>query len=339
MEEIEKRIAYLQASTASGGKIDRFKNYDDTEYVGNITIGTPPQPFSVVFDSGSSNLWIVSSECSSAACAGKDKYNHADSSTYKANGEPISIQYGTGSMNGFLDSDVVNVAGIQVRGTFGEATSLAAFFKGQPLDGLFGLAYQSIASDGVIPVLYDMVSQGKISSKLFSVYLDSSSGDDNSVIVFGGNDPNYYTGDFTYTPVTSKTYYEIGFADIYVNGKDQDLCVFSDCTAIVDTGTSLLLGPSSDISTITSQINLNSDCSNVDQLPTISVKISGTMLDIPPSVYVIKEQTAAGVQCALGIQGDDELPFFIFGDTFIRAFYVSFDMENNRVGFAKLKEH
>lgn len=87
----------------------------------------------------SSNLWVPDVSCKNTGCQGKDKYNSKLSSTYTANGWPIQIQYGTGSMTGVLDVDDVTIAGLKIKqATFGAATSLASFFNGQPMDGILG---------------------------------------------------------------------------------------------------------------------------------------------------------------------------------------------------------
>jgi hypothetical protein len=320
------------------GTIDNFKNYDDAEYIGTITLGTPAQSFRVVFDTGSSNLWIPSKTCNDDGCSGMNKYDHDSSSTYKKNDKSISIQYGTGSMTGILSQDVCTIGNLKVQNQiFGEATSLAAFFKGQPLDGILGLGYPNIAADGVVPVFDQMMNENLVSQKVFGVFLDSTPGDSKSEIMFGGVDSARYTGDFTYIPVSKQGYWQVKVSGINV-GDTSIGCTFLGCSGIVDTGTSLIVGPSSAVNKILAQLNVAQDCSNIESLPDLSFKMNGKKFTIPPSIYVLREQDDSGkTVCAPGIQGQFGLPMWILGDTFIRGYYTVFDRENNQVGFAALK--
>lgn len=77
-------------------------NLDDMAYTGPISIGTPPQLFKVVYDTGSSDLWVPAANCTDPACGGKMSYNSSLSSTFRANGKAFAIQYGSGAVAGIL---------------------------------------------------------------------------------------------------------------------------------------------------------------------------------------------------------------------------------------------
>ena len=139
MQAVVGAGAMIGMTTGAGGSGDKpgteaktplpsvgLRDFMNAQYYGEIGIGTPPQPFSVVFDTGSANLWVPSAKCASVlnlACLLHRRYTSSKSSTYKQDGRPFWIKYGAGSMRGFSSMDTVSIGGVHLRNaTFAEAT-------------------------------------------------------------------------------------------------------------------------------------------------------------------------------------------------------------------------
>ncbi|GAV89650.1 Asp domain-containing protein [Cephalotus follicularis] len=170
-----------------------LKNFMDTVYYGEIGIGTPPQLFTVIFDTGSSNLWVPSIYC--RFCSKNSRYDSRSSSTYKKNGTFAYIAYGSGYVLGYFSQDDLKVSDLLVKRQDFTETLFESGFSGLPSDGILGLAFPSISVQKAVTPFYNMMSQGLVKEPLFSVWLNGNGiGGGGGELVFGGSDPNHYTG-------------------------------------------------------------------------------------------------------------------------------------------------
>ena len=273
-EEEEENAMTSKKTTESTTKVP-IANYMDAQYYGPVEIGTPGQEFQVCFDTGSSNLWVPSSKCafSQIPCDAHAKYDSEKSRSYKANGEDFAIQYGSGSLSGFLSSDTVRLGdSIEIKDQkFAEATKEPGLtFLFAKFDGILGLGFKEIAVDGVSPVFDNAVAQKQVEKDQFSFWLNRDQDEDGVVdggeLVFGGVDEKHFVGEHVWVDLTKKGYWQFNLDDVKVgdfsfidddgddNKNEGMVSSSSKHQAIADTGTSLLAGPSATIDRINNAI-------------------------------------------------------------------------------------
>ncbi|CAD0094611.1 unnamed protein product [Aureobasidium mustum] len=314
------------------------------KYMG-IAIGNPPQEFKVVLDTGSSNLWVPSSECGSIACYLHNKYDHSDSSTYKKNGSDFAIRYGSGAVEGYISQDTVQIGDIKIKNQlFGEATQEPglAFAFGR-FDGILGLGYDTISVNKIPPPFYEMVAQDLLDEPVFAFYLsDTNDKEAESEAIFGGVNKDHYTGELTKLPLRRKAYWEVDL-DAITFGKES--AEFDNMGAILDTGTSLIALPSTLAELLNKEIGAKKgyngqytvECDKRDSLPDLSFTLTGYNFTITPYDYILEVQGS----CISSFMGFDipapAGPLAILGDAFLRKYYSVYDLGSNSVGLAKAK--
>lgn len=240
-------------SKSNQNHVIMLKNFANSQYYGTIQVGEPPQEFKVIFDTGSSNLWVQSNICKSQSCLQHQGFDHLKSKTFRKhyiNGKiPVfGIRYGTGNIKGEFVKDKVSIAGINISDQiFGLTYEEEGFaFMNVPFDGILGLSMTKQNKHSV-PFFDNIISKQLLKHNIFSIFL--SENEDNSNISFGQINKNHMLSNFTFTDVVSKNYWEIDIEDIKVGNYSTDICKMlrqktGRCGVAIDSGTSLYAGPS-----------------------------------------------------------------------------------------------
>ena len=274
----ESQVEGLQAKFLGGEHVN-VKDFANAQYFIEVEVGTPAQTFTLVPDTGSSNLWMYSHSCWSLPCWYHKTYDHAKSSTYKKDGEKFDILYGSGGVKGTVSWDVARIGDVSATMGFGEVTSVSGVsFLASQMSGILGLAYDSISVDG----LKTFMTSSELTDKSFSMYLKDAS-EDSFMVIPGWDSENYATID-THKVVEEK-YWALELDSIAQGEKVIDASKYK---AVIDSGTSLLVGPKELVGPLIEGIVVPQDCSGLSDLPDMTFTIDGTAYTLTPEEYALK---------------------------------------------------
>merc|ERR1719161_1243592 len=308
-----------------------------TAYWGEVSMGTPPQTFSVIFDTGSGNLILPSDSCNGAGCKPHKKYEKGKSSSAQAitdeRGESSSeITFGTGQISGDFYNDRLCMGDLCSDTGFIAATEESPEpFQEIPFDGIMGLGFKDLSMGKGFNIVDNMNEAGQLPDGQFSFFLDDADG---SELTFGGFKPEQLASDVVWAPVKVASWWQVAIDDIAFDNQPRNLCG-DGCQVAVDTGTSMLAGPSDLIDKLSELTGAKDDCSNFDSLPKIGFQVGDKILNLKPDDYMDRGPDG----CSMGLMALDvpppKGPVFVFGDPFLRRFVTIYDRtEPPRVGFA-----
>ncbi|SCV68470.1 BQ2448_591 [Microbotryum intermedium] len=233
--------------------------FQDAEYVGTISIGTPAESHSVILDTGSADLIMAADDCTGCAST-TNGYSATASSSSASTSTSFSITYGSGSASGTLVKDNVTIAGYTVDSQIFASCSKMNNIVAGNISGLLGLGWQSLSTSGAVPLVQALANSGDLPAKVFGFRFRSYAYDKltsdymaGGKMTVGGTDTSAYSGDINWVNIdSSKTYWQIPLDAITVEGTDVGISVDD---VVIDTGTTLIGAPAAAVAAIYAQIS------------------------------------------------------------------------------------
>ncbi|KAG2125045.1 aspartic peptidase domain-containing protein [Suillus clintonianus] len=326
----------------------------DSSYYGTVAIGTPPVSFNVILDTGSADLWVADQACT-IGCSKVQLFDDLQSSTFHNLSQPFDITYGSGAAAGTLGQDVVQMAGFSVSSqTFGVVTEASSGLLNPPVSGLLGLGWQTIASSKASPLWQTLASSGSWTDPVMAFQLtrfinatNAHTQEPGGSFTMGFVNSSLYTGTIDYQALPSTpSYWILPMKSLTVQGNSVSIPTGSSSYSAIDTGTTLVGGPSSVIQNIFAQIPGSQPGTGNWQgywtypcTTTVNVAISfgGPSWPISPADFLLtKISSSQCVGAFFELNTGGSAPSWIVGDTFLKNVYSVFRYNPASVGFAAL---
>jgi len=324
----------------------------DVGYLATIQMGTPPQNFLILMDSGSADLWVGSESCQSQGGGGCGNHNFLgtqSSSSFVDTGKTFEVTYGTGQVSGDIVNDDVSIAGLTLNNhTFGVANTESVDFSSDstPFDGLMGLAQSTLSEQQTLTPIESLAAAGLVPDSIVSYKIPRLADNLNDgEITFGAVDPTKFDAStlVTVPNVNTQGFWEAALDAATVNGVDTGL---TGRTTILDTGTTLMVLPPADAQTIHNNIQgAASDGQGGFTVPctltdSVALTYNGQAFTIDPRDIAFSPVDASDPtgNCTSGITSGQigGATEWLVGDVFLKNAYFSTDVSKNTVSLAKL---
>lgn len=318
--------------------VENLVNVGNVQYFGEVQVGTPGQSLTVIFDTGSSDLWIPSSIYSSEESSTAHCPSTIDCDT------PIDIQYEIGEVQGHEFADQLSIGGCVVKEQDFVLAETTGGLDERYFDGVLGLAFPSLSHTNGGTVLEKLSSEAGIT--VLSFYISGEQ--DGSELVLGDPDSQWYRSEtLAYSPVVVQEWwtFEGGVAI------GQSL-MYDQSDLALDTGTSYITLPGADFQTLMLALmpqdyvnqcgwktsTFTCPCDAADSANVVYVQLGQQEYPIFPEDIFTPLADDITV-CVLQFQpSSNNLPI-ILGDTFLRTVVSIFDSAAPRVGLAQRVDH
>ncbi|KAK6088720.1 hypothetical protein SCUP234_00600 [Seiridium cupressi] len=335
-------------------------NRTDNQWYSTISIGTPAQELTVLWDTGSSELLIPRSTCTT--CADKTLFDSSKSTTFSnkpgtrrqelfstgADSIPFSVAEGA---SGVVVHDKVAIGDLIVDSQeMLLCDKFAAALDVMPIDGIMGLGPPSTGTDK--SWYWNLYANGLLDSPVFSFYTPAGE-IEGGELTLGGIDETKYVGTLNYTAFSSGGF-NLAQSSILINGK-AFTGTSAKGTAILDTGTAFMQTPSyavakqlyaqisSKITQIDSAGAWGAECSVLDSVaPDLTFVLGPTAsalkLTIPKSSFNLGEYPGQPGICQ-ALFNNPLSPFgaWLVGSPLLKQYYTAWDGVNKRIGWGQLK--